>query len=139
MGKGSKGGGAGVGGGAAAGSRPGRTAGGITYVKDPRARAAGDVLVEVSVAKLDKAWEKDGAYLIPPGGGADRQKYQNARAFVGSGKKVEAPRAHLDRKGGVSFSDGRHRAAAVRDAGKKTMYVTVSRGQAARVRRELGP
>jgi hypothetical protein len=139
VGKGSSGGGAASAPTASGGRTPVREAGGIAYKKSQAAVDAGDVLVKVDVGKLDRAWQKDRGFYVPPGGGADKQKYANAREYVGrKGAKVDAPRVHLDRSGTASFTDGRHRAAAVRDAGKRSLYVTVSRGQADRVRRDLG-
>jgi ketosteroid isomerase-like protein len=137
MSKGSSGGGAG---GVATGFG-GRTAvkkaSGVRYVKSDRAIRSGDVAVKVSVEKLDKAWDK--GQRIPPGGGDQgAAKYEAAKGHVNSGKKVRMPEITLRKNGTVVFSDGRHRAAGARDSGKKHIYVTVPRGQAKKVKRELG-
>jgi hypothetical protein len=136
MSKGGSGGGAGT---VNQGSTPVRTTDGVSYKKSDAAIANGDVAVKVSVDKLDKAWQKDAGGHIPKGGtgGQGRAKADAAKATVASGKTVEMPRANFS-KGRVRFTDGRHRTAAVRDSGKKTMYVTVPRGQAKTVKRRLG-
>lgn len=125
---------------AAGGRTPAKTADGITYSKGDRAVRNGDVAILVSVAKLDAAWRKDGTYHIPPGGGSDKGKYANAKAYVQNPTKgaVKMSEVHFDRKSGaVSISDGRHRAAAIRDLGKRTMWVTVSRSQTASAKKAL--
>lgn len=113
-----------------------KKASGVRYVKDERAIRSGDVAVKVSVDKLDQAWDKESR--IPKGGGDQgAEKYNAASRQFNSGKKVRMPMVTIRKDGKVRFTDGRHRAAAARDAGKKYIYVTVSRSQAARARREL--
>ncbi len=119
-----------------------RTAGGIKFQKSQRAINQGSVAVKVSVAKLEAAWKKDTGYHIPKGGGSDKQKYANAKAFVGKkgrGKSgpVRMPEVTYSGKS-ASITDGRHRMAAIRDSGKKSVWVTVPRGQAKAVKRDLG-
>jgi hypothetical protein len=108
------------------------------WVPTQRAKDSGAVPVEVDVAKLDSAWQKDAGFHVPPGGGADKVKYANAQAHLAKGGPVEAPEVTVDPDGTVSFTDGRHRAAAARDAGHKTMVVTVPKEQADRLRTVAG-
>lgn len=136
MSKGSGGGGGGV-----ATRNGGRTsvrrASGVDYVKTDRAIRSGDVAVRVSVEKLDKAWDKN--QRIPPGGGDQGPgKYNAAKETVRQGKRVGMPEVSISKSGRVVFTDGRHRVAGARDLGKKYIYVTVPRSQAAKARRELG-
>jgi ketosteroid isomerase-like protein len=114
-----------------------RKADGVRYVKTDGAIRSGDVAVKVSVDKLDQAWRPSNR--IPKGGGDQGpEKYANAAKYTASGKKVRMPEVHIHKDGSVTFRDGRHRAAALRDQGKKHIYVTVSRSQAKKAKRELG-
>lgn len=118
-----------------------RTADGIDYAKSERAVRDGDVAVNVSVAKLEKAWAKDDGYHIPKGGAGDNQKYQNAKDYVQKPTRgpVKMAQVHYDaKKKKASITDGRHRTAAIRDMGKRRVWITVSRGQAKQVKRDLG-
>lgn len=137
----SKGSGGGGRSGSVATSNGGRTpikkTGGVEYVKSGRAIASGDVAVRVSVDKLDKAWQP--SQRIPPGGGDQGPaKYSAAKEQVRQGKRVGMPEVTIRPNGQVVFTDGRHRAAGARDLGKKFIYVTVPRSQAAKAKRELG-
>lgn len=127
MSKGSSGGGAG----SATqygGSTAIRKTDGVSWVKDQGAINSGEVAVKVSVDKLDKAWQTDKDFHLKPG---------SVKPLDPNGKTLNMPRVNY--KGGkVSITDGRHRTAGARDSGKKTIYITVPRGQAARVKRDLG-
>lgn len=130
------------GGGLASGTRgaPGRpkqtqSASGVTYVRSAAATRNGEVLVSVSVSKLDKAWKQSGSGYIDSGGSnsiGDRR--QATRELVQSGKTIDAPQVVVEKNGVVRIRDGRHRTAAVRDAGKDTIVVSVSRTDAERLR-----
>lgn len=81
-------------------------------------------LAEVDVSKLDEAWSKDSMYVGPAGEGKTSigGRYENAKTFLkqagASGQEVEASVVYFDEKTGeVSFEDGRHRFAALRDMG----------------------
>lgn len=129
-----------VGKGSGVGTRGRRTAyttGGVTYAKSDAAITGGDVAIEVSLAKLDQAWQRDEGYYIPRGGGTDKVRYERAKAFLDSGRTVTMAQATYE-NGVLSFTDGRHRTAAARDQGRGTTYITVPRSQAAAVRRALG-
>jgi len=143
MGKGSSGGGAGTAPTLAGGRTKVRSAGGVDWVKSAPAIQDGDVAVKVSVEKLDAAWKKDADNYVGAGGAAVHKqpgKYENAKDFLRTTTRpVTMPRVTYDPKTHTaSFTDGRHRAAAARDLGKKSIYVTVPRGQAAKVARDLG-
>jgi hypothetical protein len=92
------------------------------------ASAAGFKVVEADVRKLDALFKKDKGFYIPPGGGADVQKYKNAVEFVkkamAEGIPIEMPRLTAD-KNSASFDDGRHRFAAMRDLGYRKIPVSV--------------
>jgi len=146
MSKGNSGGGANLPTGNGAGSTPVKSTSGTDWVKPAGAVGANEVAVKVSVSKLDKAWQQDKEnYVGKSGGNQGKQKLENAKEFIRNpqrgGKKVpvEMPRATYDHKTGkVSFTDGRHRTAAARDLGKRTIYITVPRSQAETVKKKLG-
>lgn len=108
------------------------------------AENAGDrVTVVVDAARLDAAWRRDPDFYVPPGGREeDRQKYANNVAFVARARReglaIEQPRITVDADGAASFIDGRHRFAALRDAGVESVPVSVDPEEAARARRVLG-
>lgn len=114
----------------------------LVFQPDDRAKRGRHPTVMADVRALDLAWQGDTGFHIPPGGGSDPQKYQNALAFVrkamASGKPVTQPIVSVDKDGVVSFTDGRHRFAALRDLGVKRVPVSVDRGQTARAREWFG-
>jgi len=143
--KGSSGGGAGISD-SSAGTGPVRESGGISYQKSPQAAAFGDVAVEVSVSKLNDAWQNDIGYIGRGGRGgiqdpgAEQSRYERAKSFIDRGNTIDMPQVTYDpKRNRVVFNDGRHRAAVIRDKGKTTMWVTVPRGQARQAKSALGP
>jgi hypothetical protein len=111
----------------------------VRWRHSANAQAAGDKLVELETSKMDNAWQKDSGFHVPPGGLDDKQKYKNAADFLASHKgEVDAPRATYQ-NGVLSFEDGRHRAAAARDAGHQTIHVTMDPGEADVAAKDLGP
>lgn len=120
MGRGSSGGGkgsraSGVGGVARGRPRTVVSVGGIDYTKSDRATREGQVLVSVSVSKLDNAWKKDGGYYIDRAGkGSIPGRKEAVERYVKSGKQVNAPEVTY-KDGVVSITDGRHRTAVIRD------------------------
>ncbi len=124
----------------AASLRAGRAGQGVKFAPAPN---AGDrQTVHVDTAKLEAGFKKDTGYHVPPGGGSDKQKYKAAAAFVDKARKtgqaVHQPIVTVDKSGTASFEDGRHRFAALRDAGHKTVAVSVESGQAAAVQARFG-
>ncbi len=94
--------------------------------------------VDIDVKRLDDLWSKDqNLHIDGAGKGAIGQRLTQAKDFVKSGKPIEQPMLSLG-KGGVTFSDGRHRFAALRDSGVRSIPVSVPRDEAARIRSELG-
>lgn len=88
-------------------------------------------LVEVDVAALDAAWRKDGTFYIAPSGASTVEgRYRQAKEFLTDAGKskigVEASVVSFDpATGRVSFADGRHRFAAMRDMGLDRVTVAV--------------
>jgi hypothetical protein len=123
----------------AAGS--GTAASGIDYVLSPNAKSAGHIGVFVDVSKLDAAWKKDGNFRINVGGGNGiGDRYANAKEFISdTANKVRMPEVAIDKTGRVIVKDGRHRLAAIRDIGKKSVYVSATPAQARRLRELFSP
>lgn len=107
---------------------------GIRYKKPKSGEAAGEVLVEVSVDKLDQSWRGDAGFIADDGSGAIGDRLTGAKAFVTSGEPVEASQVRVRDDGSITFVDGRHRFAAIRGSGKRTAVVSVPKDQAAKVR-----
>lgn len=98
---------------------------------------AGDVTVWIDVAKADIAWRRDDLY-ISPGAPDHRYKYDRfGRWLMTANKPLEMPHVTL-RYWTLSFTDGRHRFAWLRDNGIKSMPITTDPQIAARTRRVLG-
>lgn len=77
--------------------------------------------VQVSVADLDKAWNHLRVEKGGKGGIGDR--YEQAKKFLSSNSKINMIEATARPDGSIVFIDGRHRFAALRDAGVKTIPV----------------
>lgn len=99
--------------------------------------------VLVDVGKLNEGFQRDRGFAIGKGGagavGGRLAGFKDwLRKHVPGGTRVEQPEVTVDADGTVSFVDGRHRFAVLRDMGVGRMPVSVPRGQAGRVRRLFG-
>jgi hypothetical protein len=81
--------------------------------------ASGDKVHWLPTDEVEKRWQKDKDFYIPPGGTENTigKRYAAAKEHLQSDKPVNAPRAHVDETGKISMVDGRHRLAAMRDLG----------------------
>jgi hypothetical protein len=108
-----------------------------SIVKPDRAR--GEKLVWVDTDKFDKAWSKDkGFYIGPMGVGQIHNRYpdfikllqmpreQRKPLLWGKKQEITASEVYVDKNGEVSFSNGRHRFAVLRDLGAKKIPVSMS-------------
>ncbi len=93
------------------------------------------VLVTVDVEALNRAWAtKPELYVGPGGKGGIGSRYADARAFIaGKPKSMSASEVSLDARGVPVFEDGRHRFAAIRDLGIRTVQVAVAPEDAERM------
>jgi hypothetical protein len=85
-------------------------------------------LVEVDLGKFDANWKKDPEYYVGPGGeGGIGNRYDNIKDFlINASEPIEAPEVtRMKSIDVVSFTDGRHRAAVLRDLGAKKMTILV--------------
>lgn len=111
---------------------------GITYTLDKMSAAQRRVLVSVDTAKLDRAWRKDGDGYLPSDGSNDiGNRRAGVQAFLASGKSINAPRVYLTSDGRITFEDGRHRVAYLRDNGYGRIVVAVERKQRKRFERDF--
>ena len=100
-----------------------------------------DPVVWINVPKLDTSWKHDSDFYVSRGarGGetADRLKYRKFGAWFRQSLPVLMPRITID-NGRISFTNGRHRFAWLRDHGVCALPVTISPGKVAEVRRLFG-
>jgi predicted double-glycine peptidase len=112
----------------------------VQFISHPSAQPD-EVMVQVDPARLDVAFAKDADYYLPPGVAAPSER-PGGRAgvedFLRTGKPLQAPRASLDANGALSFIDGRHRFAVLRDAGVDQVGVMVPVEQVALFRQAFG-
>ena len=128
-----------------AGSSSGAGRGRLGFELSPLAASRRDVLVDADVRKLDKALSYDAGFHVGKGGSGPssvKGRYSEARSFIAtareSGGKVHATEVHLGKDGRPHVGDGRHRFAAIRDSGRRSVPVAVPRAQAARFARLFG-
>jgi len=122
----------------------GGAAQGLTFERTPGQVHRGYVLVQADVGKLDRSLARDAGFHVGPGGtGGIPGRYGEAAGFLGraraGGIGVHATEAGIDRSGQAYINDGRHRFAAIRDSGAKSVPIAVRRGQAARFGKLFGP
>lgn len=114
----------------------------LKFTPSPRAQANRDATVTIDVAKLNAAWERDTGFHLGPGESSPPGRYEEFGRFAANaaatGAPVEQSEVTLDADGTVSFTNGRHRFAYLRDLGIKKLPVSVPREQAARLRRLYG-
>lgn len=85
-------------------------------------------MVDVDMDKFDANWKKDPEYYVGlEGEGGMRDRYETVKGFIeGTNEPIEAPEVTRVKSSDiVSFTDGRHRAAVLRDLGAKRMTLLV--------------
>jgi hypothetical protein len=106
-------------------------------------RSKEDKLVIINTAKFDTAFKKDKDFYIGKGGaGSIKGRYKGFELFALGGKEelvpgvsidhsptnsIEASEVDVDKDGNVSFTNGRHRYAWMRDHGIKDIYVAMNK------------
>lgn len=100
-----------------------------------------DPIVLISVTRLDKSWKCDGGLYIRKhargNGSASRAKYKRFGCWFRDALPVQMPHIGIS-EGHVSFTNGRHRFAWLRDHGVRALPVTVTRENLAEIRRRFG-
>ncbi len=101
----------------------------VPFVLSPSSIRHGDVLVDANVLAFDAAWSKDGDFYIGHGGQQGiGKRYDMFGKFLNTTQEpIEASEVYVDSKGQVSFSNGRHRFAFLRDQGATTIPVAMSK------------
>lgn len=105
-------------------------------------RSKEDTLVIINTTKFDNAFKKDKDFYIGKGGvGSIKGRYKGFELFALGGKEelvpgvsidhlptnsIEASEVYVDKDGNVSFTNGRHRYAWMRDHGIKDIYVAMN-------------
>jgi hypothetical protein len=100
-----------------------------------------DVIVWIDVAKLNASWKHDRPYYIARGARskiARPESYRRAGEWAASGQPVKMPHIGFEEDGTVTFTDGRHRFAWMRDHGVRALPVTTEREEAKEIARRFG-
>jgi hypothetical protein len=98
----------------------------ITFTKPLRAR--NDHLVLIDVTKFDQAFARQRYEYVGPGGtqNAIGKRYAGVSKYISENNTIEASEVHFNEDGSVAFTNGRHRYAALRDAGLKEMPMALT-------------
>ena len=100
----------------------------------------GFTLIEAKISLLDRLWRESGeGYIHPDGTGAIEGRLDRFAAWLSAhpGKPIDAPWVYVNGRGNVSFADGRHRFALLRDRGYCVVRIAVRNSQGARLRKIL--
>jgi hypothetical protein len=98
-----------------------------------------DEVVWVDVTKLDRCWRESSDYVGPGGTGANiRGRYEDVGEHITAGNPLLMPSVCLDEAGIITFTDGRHRVAWLRDHGVEALPVEVPPDQAATIQARFG-
>ena len=102
----------------------------ISFKKSELKSQTNNVLVNVDVQKLDTAWKRDIGYYIEQGKESIKGRRAKFEEFLKKNEPIEAPVLNLKSDGQtISFGDGRHRFAVLRDMGYKQIQVSIPKGQ----------
>lgn len=115
----------------------------LKFTPSDRAKDQGYRTVWADVARLDAGFQRDKGYAIGPHGtGAIPGRLAGFRDFLAkarrAGTAIEMPLVVVDAGGLVSFIDGRHRFAVLRDLGVTQIPVSVPAEQVDQARRLFG-
>jgi hypothetical protein len=104
------------------------------FVLPKRAEAAGDQMVTVDIGKFDVGFAKDPQYI---GKGKEDVPGRRAgfEAYEKTGKPIETPEVSVSPDGKVTFINGRHRYAVLRDRGEGSMPMAMSEESIANARK----
>lgn len=96
------------------------------FVLSGQSKSGKDVLAEVPISKVEKAWSKDSNYIGPKDAGLTGRR-EKFKEFLKGGKPIEAPEIQISNTGAVSFGNGRHRFSVLRDQGDETVGVAIGK------------
>jgi len=101
---------------------------GINYKPTPGYDDDNTTIHHIPTEKIENSFKKSEYHVGKDGSGGSKMKYDRAKDFISSKPKdFEVPSMHVHDNGNVEFNDGRHRYAALRDSGAKTIPVTLSK------------
>lgn len=110
----------------------------LPMVMKKRAKNADEVVVDLDMNKMDNAWAEDrGFYLDREGGNRIGRRYENILESIEDLEDLDMPEVGFTDSGILSFTDGRHRAAVLRDLGAENLPVSMSKADAQKAQ-ELG-
>jgi hypothetical protein len=96
-----------------------------------------DIATWVDVTKFDEAWKRDAAYYVPLKRASTAYRCKQFGKWIKLGQPIWMP--HVAFKGGIiSFTDGRHRFAWLRDHCLEALPVTSSPEDAGSIASLLG-
>lgn len=93
-----------------------------------------DRVVWIDIKKLNNSWRGDFGYYLPPGSPNRTEDWLKRLSF----RRVPMPCISLAEDGLVTFTDGRHRFAWMRDEGVSVMPISIGKDQAKEVARRFG-
>lgn len=114
------------------------------WAQPKRAKAAGDVVVQVKTDAFDKAFQKDaGFYIDKDGNGEIKGRRERFQEFLDKGQydpksgeynkvPIEMPEAVVTKDGAAAFTNGRHRFSVMRDNGVESLPVSMDETSALR-------
>jgi hypothetical protein len=99
--------------------------------ESPIATSEKEVPMELDIAKVDAAWQKEPDFYIGKGGqGGIGNRYQRFQAWLQKKQPIEMPQIGWnDSFQSISFTNGRHRFAVLRDMGEKKVKALVPASQ----------
>lgn len=86
---------------------------------------SGYQLVNVDIRAIERGWSKSDFYVGPDGEGGIGKRYANVLQYIQDNAAFEASSVYVKPDGAVGFENGRHRYAAIRDAGNRTIPVAM--------------
>jgi hypothetical protein len=97
-------------------------------------------LIEAEVSRLDQLWRESGeGYIHSDGTGAVAGRRDRFAEWLSAHprKPINAPWVYINGRGHLSFADGRHRFALLRDRGYRIVKVAIRNGQTGHLRKIL--
>jgi hypothetical protein len=98
----------------------------LEFVFDSMTKNSKYKKVFVDVDKFDSLWKKDKDFYIGKNGvGGIKGRYERFQDFIKNHNKIEMSDVSITKDGAVSFRNGRHRFAVLRDMGMKEIPVAM--------------
>jgi|GEM_PF-2366298 len=96
------------------------------WIVPPARMEKGEAIVQVDVRALNDSWKKNKTLYVGEGGeGEIAGRLKGVQSHIASGKTIESPIVHVNQYGEVTFVDGRHRFATLRNMGERTVPVVM--------------